>query len=81
MGPKMNYASEFENLNKLITDIKTDLEGKATTAQLDALLKEIRAKDEKIEITSSTAVGHLFESTIYLCQKMVGKLLMKYLRR
>ena len=64
MGPKMNYASEFENLNKLITDIKTDLEGKATTAQLDALLKEIRAKDEKIEILQSKVA--VLENTVNL---------------
>ena len=44
MGPKINYANEFENLNKLSSDIKTDLEGKATTTQLDNLLKEIWAK-------------------------------------
>ena len=60
----MNYASEFENLNKLITDIKTDLEGKATTAQLDALLKEIRAKDEKIEILQSKVA--VLENTVNL---------------
>ena len=53
MGPKINYNTEFEKLNKLIADIKSDLEGKATTNQLDKLFQEIRAKNEKIELLES----------------------------
>ena len=53
MPPKVNVNVELQNLNKLILEIKTDLQNKATSSKLDELLLEIRAKDVKIEILES----------------------------
>ena len=51
MPAKINV--ELENVHKLIVSIKADLEGKATTAQLELLISEIRAKDKRIEVLES----------------------------
>ena len=42
MPPKVNVNVELQNLNKLILEIKTDLQNKATSSELDELLLEIR---------------------------------------
>ena len=55
MPPKVNVNVELQNLNKLILEIKTDLQNKATSSKLDELLLEIRTKDVKIEILESVA--------------------------
>ena len=53
MPAKPNVGTELENINKLIAEIKNDLEGKATTEVVNELLKEIRAKDKRIEMLES----------------------------
>ena len=50
-GNKNNM--EVEALFKLIEDIKTELQEKATLKKIDELLAEIRQKDKKIEILES----------------------------
>ena len=53
MAPKANINSELESLHKLISEIKTDLDGNATLSKIDELVQEIRAKDKKIDILES----------------------------
>ena len=56
MPTKVNMANvnaELENIHKLILDVKSGLEGKATAKKLDELTTEIRAKDLKIEVLES----------------------------
>jgi hypothetical protein len=51
MPPKVNV--DLQNLRDLINEIKTELQGKATSSEIDELVLEIRAKDRKIEILES----------------------------
>ena len=67
MGPKVNFSNELETIRDLITGIKKDLESKATTSQLDELLKQIREKDKKIELLESKVA--ILENSIKLIEK------------
>ena len=58
----LNTDRQIDNKHRLILEIKTDLQNKATSSKLDELLLEIRAEDVKIEI---------FESQVAVLQNTV----------
>ena len=43
----------INSLHKLLTDVQVELKTKASSAEIDALLKEIKDKDEKIHLLTS----------------------------
>ena len=52
MPSKVNIGVQLENLNTLISEIKTR-QGKATAEKLDELVAEICSRDRKIELLES----------------------------
>ena len=61
---KNNNNMELEALFKLIDEIKTDLQEKATIKKIDELVAEIKQKDKKIEILESKVA--VLENTVRL---------------
>ena len=49
----MSAKPTINSLHKLLTDVQVELKTKASSAEIDVLLKEIKDKDEKINLLPS----------------------------
>ena len=49
----MSAKTTINSLHKLLTDVQVELKTKASSAEIDALLNEIKDKDERINLPTS----------------------------